>query len=101
MTRQTVQVDDGDGVLEYPELRPYLVGIVERCGQPPTYCYDRSAVVAHFAEEFGDYDDAVDYVDFNLLGLYAGVTTPFFLDRTLVAASGGTAPSPDGSALDP
>lgn len=73
-------IDDRDGVICYPEFEPYVLGFVERCGQAPVLCYDREAVLAHLAKDMGE-EDALEYFDFNVLGLYAGEGTPFFLTR--------------------
>lgn len=73
-----------DGIVEYPEFRPFLVGIVERCGMPPALCYDRTAVLEYLAEQIGDYHQALEHFEYNVMGGYCGPTTPFFLDREIL-----------------
>jgi len=93
--------DEYDDLIQYPEFTPYLVGVVERCGLPPAACYDRDAVLDHLTRELGSECDALEYFEFNILGAYVGPTTPFFLDRSVVAESRGMAPDPDGPTADP
>lgn len=87
--------------IEYPEFRRFIVGIVERAGQPPILCYDRNAVVAYLAEEMGE--DAEEYFEYNTLGTYAGPFTPCFIhfDQPVVAGSSGAAPHALGEGPDP
>jgi len=91
---------DDETLVEYPEFRPFIIGVVERCGLPPAICYDRSAIIAYLTHELGDHDSAEEHFAFNVLGGYVGPTTPFFLDRTMVAALRGGAPSADGPGTD-
>lgn len=99
-TPPTVAPDEDDALIEYPEFRPYLLGVVEAFGRPSVLCYDRSAVLDHLARDIGDYDDAEEYFYFNVIGTYAGPGTPVFLDRSLAAAFCGSPPGPDGSGAD-
>jgi hypothetical protein len=84
----SIDWDRLEGAIEYLEFRPYIVGVVERCGLPPVLCYDRSLVLDHLTREIGDADDATEHFEFNILGGYLGPTTPFFLDRSVVAEVG-------------
>lgn len=98
-TTKTIPIED-DELIEYPEFRPFILGVVERCGLPPAICYDRSAVVDYLTREIGDQDSAEEYFAFNVLGGYVGRTTPFFLDRDMAAALRGGPPGADGSGPD-
>lgn len=103
MTQKTAKTewDWLEGTIEYPEFRPFLLGVLERCGMPLVLCYDRSAVLDYLTEQLGNADDALEHFEFNVLGGYVGPTTPFFLDRTVAAELGGMAPGPDGEGADP
>lgn len=90
-----------DDLILYPEFTPYLLGVVERCGQPPAVCYDRDAVIEHLIRELGSELDAIEHFEFNVIGGYVGPTTPFFLDRSVVAEIRGMASGLDGSGADP
>jgi hypothetical protein len=88
-------------MIEYPEFRAFLVGVVERIGSPSIFCYDRDAVIAHLAETMGE--DAEEFFEYNTLGTYAGPTTPCFItfDRSLALSGGGASPFADGPGTDP
>ena len=87
--------------IEYPEYRKHIVGIVERFGQAPVLCYDRTAVLAQLAEDMGE-DDALEFFEFNTIGAYVGPFTPCFItfDRDLAVEFGGTASGVAGSGTD-
>jgi hypothetical protein len=72
-----------EGVIEYPEFRPYILGVVERCGMPPVLCYDRSSVLDYLTEQMGDADTALEHFEFNVISGYLGPTTPVFLDTSI------------------
>lgn len=85
MTPETRKIDWDllEGVVEYPEFRPFILGVVERCGSPLTLCYDRSAVLEYLTQQLGDETDALEHFEFNIIGGYVGPTTPFFLDTSI------------------
>lgn len=90
-----------EGMVYYPEFQPYLLGVVERCGLPRCLVYDREAVLEHLTKELGNYEDAIEWFEFNVIGGYVGETTPFFFDRDLAFEFSRAAPEPDGSLTDP
>jgi len=57
-----------------------IIGIAERCGQPPTAVYDREQAIAILAKEMTE-EDAEEYFDFNVACAYIGALTPFVMDR--------------------
>ena len=57
-----------------------IIGVVERCGQPPIVCYDRQKVIDKLIEEGATYDDAVDFFEFNQIGAWMGESTPCFIN---------------------
>lgn len=63
----------------YPtEFKKAILGIVERCGMEPIILLDRSKVINKLVEDGMDYEEAVEYFDFNIIGSYMGEGTPCF-----------------------
>jgi hypothetical protein len=60
-----------------------FMGLVERAGSSqPVACYDRDRCIEILMEQgIGDYTDAVEYFDFNVIGAYVGDGTPYFMTR--------------------
>lgn len=57
-----------------------LVGIAEGCGRSPAVVYDREKFIAILMDRDGmDRDEANEFFDFNVAGVYVGVGTPVFL----------------------
>ena len=65
-----------------------ILGIAERCSQPPLIVYDRQKLVEIFARQFaadGSDDplmDAEEWVSFNIDGAWMGPGTPLMLHRS-------------------
>jgi hypothetical protein len=62
-----------------------IVGIGERCGQPPLLVYDYELVVEVLVEGGMPQDEAEEFADFNIVGAWMGENTPLFLYRELAA----------------
>ena len=58
-----------------------LIGYIERAGMPSIACYDKDKCVDILAEDM-DFEEALEYFYFNVLGSYVGENTPCFLTRT-------------------
>jgi len=58
-----------------------LVGYIERAGMPSIACYDKYKCVDILAEDM-NFEEALEYFYFNVLGSYVGENTPCFLTRT-------------------
>jgi hypothetical protein len=57
-----------------------IVGICERFGALPVAAYDRVKCIEILVERDGmNYDEALEYFDFNVAGAYVGDGTPVFL----------------------
>jgi len=57
-----------------------LVGIAQRCGQPDLPVYSREKIVDIIMERDGcEYDEAQEFVDFNIAGGWLGENTPVLL----------------------
>jgi hypothetical protein len=59
-----------------------LVGMAVRCGQPALAVYDYAkAVEAFMARDGMTYEEAVEWMDFNVVGAWFGPHTPVWLRR--------------------
>jgi len=62
-----------------------LIGRISRCGQPDLACYDVEKLVDVLESRDGmTHEDAMEYVDFNILGAWMGENTPAYLHRPVV-----------------
>lgn len=62
-----------------------ILGIVERLGQPPIYCYDKEKVIEKLKSDGRTEDEAVDFFYFNQAGAWMGDTTPCFLSKNYIS----------------
>lgn len=61
-----------------PEMDQALVGIEEQSG---VAVYDTDGILKILMDRDGmDYQDALDYYEFNILGSYVGEMTPIYID---------------------
>ena len=59
-----------------------LVGMAERCGEPTLAVYDYARAVEVFMTRDGmAYEEAVEWMDFNVVGAWMGPHTPVWLRR--------------------
>jgi|TARA_R100001530_G_scaffold81245_1_gene56681 hypothetical protein len=56
-----------------------LVGVGERCGCPPVAVYDDEKLLECFMQQGMGYDEAREWIDFNLSGAWVGKRTPIIL----------------------
>ncbi len=57
-----------------------FVGVARRCGQPELAVYDYHKAVDILMERDGmSNDDAVEYMEFNVVGAWMGPNTPIWL----------------------
>ena len=68
---------DGEAVL-FPEFEDALMGVLRQAGREPValYCYERC--VKLLMEEGLDAEEAIEYMEFNVVGAYIGPYTPAF-----------------------
>ncbi len=58
-----------------------ILGIAERCGQPPLVAYDRERCIEIImANASCDRAEAEEYYEFNTAGCWVGEGTPIFID---------------------
>lgn len=55
-----------------------IIGIADRFGMPSVVAYDRDKVIEILAREM-EWDDAVEWFEFNTIGAWVGETTPVFV----------------------
>mgnify|MGYP003152277520 FL=1 len=56
-----------------------LIGFVEGCGRTTVALYDRNKCIDILINRDGmDYEEAVEFFDFNVVGAYVGDNTPLF-----------------------
>lgn len=59
-----------------------LIGVARRCGQPTLAVYDYGRAVQHLMVSNGmAYEEAVEYMEFNVVGAWMGENTPLWLYR--------------------
>jgi len=78
--REQIAEIDPDVVL-FEDLDAALLGLCSTFNQEPVACYDRDKCVEIFMGKGMTHDEAVEWMEFNVLGLYCGARTPVFLLR--------------------
>lgn len=60
-----------------------IEGVVERFGQSHIICYNKEKVIDKLMSDGEcNYQEAIEYYEFNQLGAWVGETTPCFLDKS-------------------
>lgn len=58
-----------------------IVGLARRCGQPTLVAYSYAKAVNVLMERDGmSYEDAVEWMEFNVVGAWMGPNTPIWID---------------------
>ena len=71
-----------DGTLVADGFEGALVGYARRCGQPEIAIYDYEKAVQILMDRDGmSYEDAVEWMEFNVVGAWVGPGTPGWLVR--------------------
>ena len=74
--------DHNDEALTADGFDDAIIGIGERCGQPTLVAYDRTKCIQILIDRDGmDYEGAVEFFDFNVVGAWMGENTPIFITR--------------------
>jgi hypothetical protein len=58
-----------------------IEGVVERFGQDPILCYNYDKVIEELVSQGMDYEEAVEYFEFNQIGAWVGEKTPCFIKK--------------------
>tara|TARA_Y100000114_G_C11535744_1_gene220187 strand:- start:65 stop:352 length:288 start_codon:yes stop_codon:yes gene_type:complete len=57
-----------------------IIGIGMRCGSDDVLIYDYKKCIKQFMDQNNwSYEEAVEWMDFNVVGAYVGETTPIFV----------------------
>lgn len=65
-------------------LEEAIIGIVEEFGNGPRILYSKDKIIEILMKRDGmDELEAIEFYDFNILGLYAGEQNPLFLTMTI------------------
>ena len=80
----TISIDDineqAEGAIILDGLDTAIIGIVEEFGNGPRILYSKEKIIDILVERDGmTSEEAIEYYDFNILGLYAGEQNPIFL----------------------
>jgi hypothetical protein len=65
-----------DEAILFDGFEDALVGIADRFGMASVALYDRNKMVEVLMQDGLTHEDAVEYLDFNVFGLWAGDHTP-------------------------
>tara|TARA_E500000305_G_scaffold92393_1_gene80457 strand:+ start:764 stop:994 length:231 start_codon:yes stop_codon:yes gene_type:complete len=68
-----------NGMLTMDGYDDCIVGIVERFGMEPIVCYDKDKVLQRHRDDGMDYDEAIEFFEYNQLGAWVGDRTPCFI----------------------
>lgn len=71
--------EQGIEALTADGLDDAILGVVEVQSGQPVVCYDRAAVIRIHEAMGMSYEEAVEFVDFNVTDAYVGPGTPAFL----------------------
>jgi hypothetical protein len=74
--------DENPDAILWDGLEDALVGLARRCGQPVLAVYDYNKCVEVFmARDAMSHEDAVEWIEFNVVGGWLGPSTPIMLTR--------------------
>lgn len=72
-------LDDNPEALFADGFDSAIIGIARRCGQPSLIAYSYDKAVAHLISEGMSYEDAVEWMEFNVVGAWMGQNTPVWI----------------------
>lgn len=74
-----------EGAVLLTGLEEAIIGVVEEFGNGNRVLYDKHKILSILCERDGmTMDEAEEFYDYNILGLYAGEQNAVFLDRKLI-----------------
>lgn len=76
--------ENATGAIVLDGFNDAIIGIVEEFGNGPRILYSRDKIleILQNRDEMS-FQDAIDFYDFNILGMYAGEQNPVILYQTL------------------
>lgn len=73
-----------EGAILLDGLEEAIIGIVEECGNGRRVLYSKPKILSILCErDLMTMDDAEEFYDYNILGLYAGEQNAIFLDTEI------------------
>jgi hypothetical protein len=69
-------VEDNDGMILWDGLDKAIIGTAGRCGMSDVLVYDYEKMVQEFVNDGMTDEEAVEWIDFNIVGAYVGEYTP-------------------------
>lgn len=72
--------EENPGALLIDGLDEAIVGIGRRCGMPSVAIYDYLQCVSIFQDQGMNFEEAVEWMEFNVVGSYVGENAPIILD---------------------
>lgn len=57
-----------------------IIGIAERIGMEIIVAYDKDKIIEILMKDM-DYEEAIEYYEFNILGAWMGDFTPIFIEK--------------------
>lgn len=75
---QAKELVDPDAVI-WTDCDEAIVGTGYRCGQKTLFVYDHEALVTVFIKQGMDQEEAIEWVDYNIVGAWVGEGTPIIL----------------------
>ena len=68
-----------EAVLQIDGAEQAIIGIAHRCGQIPLLVYSREKLEQHFVEQGMTFEEASEWISFNIEGAWLGEGTPIIL----------------------
>jgi hypothetical protein len=68
-----------EGMLIWDGFDDCVVGIGSRCGFDDVVCYDAEKMITTLEAQGLSYEDAVEHLEYNVLGSYIGPNTPIII----------------------
>jgi hypothetical protein len=89
MEKFTIDIDSyAEGAVILTGLEDCIVGVVEEFGNGKRLLYDKNRILTKLMETHQmTSEEAEEYYDYNILGLYAGEQNAVFLDRNVLSAT--------------
>lgn len=70
---------DDEELLFFDGFDSAIVGVVEMFGAPLKVCYDKDKIIDILMKDM-NYEEAIEYFDYNIIGAYVGEKTPVFMN---------------------
>jgi len=58
-----------------------IIGIGKRCGMPDVVVYDQDKLIKSFMKDGMTFEEAIEWIDYNIIGAYVGERTPIVVEK--------------------